>query len=57
MLHLGFTSDIVTYNSLINGMCKMGWIRQALNLFENLHAEGLVLDLALTIFSSPGTAR
>ncbi|KAG1342173.1 putative Pentatricopeptide repeat-containing protein, mitochondrial [Cocos nucifera] len=46
MLHQGCTPDIVTYNSLINGLCKMGWMRAALNLLEKLHAEGLAPDMA-----------
>jgi pentatricopeptide repeat protein len=44
MIHRGFSPDIVTYNSLINGLCKRGRIQEALNLFEKLQAEGIQPD-------------
>lgn len=44
MLQRGLTPDIVTYNSIINGMCKMGWMHAALNLLEKLHHEDVLPD-------------
>lgn len=44
MTHRGLAPDIVSYNSLINGLCKMGRIQEAVNLFEKLQVEGIQPD-------------
>ena len=45
MLNQGLTPDIVTYNTLINGLCKMGWTHAALNLLEKLPNENVHPDI------------
>ncbi|KAJ9541570.1 hypothetical protein OSB04_028076 [Centaurea solstitialis] len=41
MVHRGMIPDIVTYNSLINGLCKMDNVQEAVKLFENLRFRGV----------------
>lgn len=40
MLFKGFTPDVVTYNSLIDGCCKTYRIERALELFEDMSRRG-----------------
>ncbi|GLT50775.1 hypothetical protein SLA2020_242370 [Shorea laevis] len=44
MIYRGLTPNIVTYNTLINGLCRAGRIREALSLFEKLQVEGIYPD-------------
>ncbi|KAI4979393.1 hypothetical protein ZWY2020_016146 [Hordeum vulgare] len=41
MLGVGLTPDIVTYNSLIYGLCKSGNVPRAVSLFNKLHSKGM----------------
>ncbi|KAK4387473.1 hypothetical protein Sango_2353900 [Sesamum angolense] len=44
MINQGLRPDVVTYNNLISGLCKMQRIQEAYNLFEKLESEGVRPD-------------
>lgn len=45
MIKRGFNPDIITYNTLIHGLCNLGRMEKAVGLLHELKNEGLVPDL------------